>query len=147
MLSTLLDSECTFAPKINKGRPSTAGPRSAEKTEGPAFERLYQESAEKQRKLKEKLDEQHAQLSFRPELTKKALALKTSDKGPIHESLYQKAQELRKKLQERQEAAAREHDFKPHLTKKAKEMKRPGTAADRLYDPDWVRARRAEERK
>ena len=31
--------------------------------------------------------------------------------------------------------------FKPELSQKAKRLSRPGTASDRLYDPDWVKKR------
>lgn len=37
--------------------------------------------------------------------------------------------------------------FAPTVTKKAAALHRPGSAAERLYNPDWVRARKAEERK
>lgn len=37
--------------------------------------------------------------------------------------------------------------FAPTVTKKAAALHRPGSAAERLYNPEWVRSRKAEERK
>ena len=55
--------------------------------------------------------------------------------------------ELRKKAEERASAGGTEGcTFAPSLSSKAKQLTRPGTAADRLYDPDWVKKRNSADR-
>lgn len=66
---------------------------------------------------------------------------------PVEHRLYDQAQELRRRQEERSKAGGTEGcTFAPHLTARAKGLSRPGTASDRLYDPEWVRKRAAPER-
>jgi hypothetical protein len=56
--------------------------------------------------------------------------------------------ELERKLAERRAVAGLEAcTFSPQLTKRGQAVKRPGSAVDRLYRPDWIKERKREERK
>lgn len=126
--------------------------RSPGGSEQPAFERLYHLSQERERARAEREAAALAAFPFAPAVTAKAIALKRAERekgSPVspHESLYARGKAQLAKMREYVEAHAADGcTFAPEVTKKAAALQRAGSAAERLYNPDWVRRRKAEER-
>jgi hypothetical protein len=174
MLSKLLDVECTFRPKTNAGKRRSTLPAAPDAVPSPVHERLYVKAKEIEYKRQEKSRALGDEFTFAPTLTKAAIKLKEAEKAEgksIYSTLYEKVRAtmstlfvegrgmnvLRAQLQAKDQAQRLEVKskelalegctFSPAITGKAKKISRPGTAASRLYDPEWVKARHSLGRK
>jgi len=138
----LVDAECTFAPRINRSRPSTAAAASVPVDTSPAYERLYARASERERKIADKAGRLDESYTFSPQLSARARALRDADARSgvkAHETLYSKAKEREARIAAlREELDKKDCTFAPVITAKGHSVKRPGSAVDRLYRPEWV---------
>lgn len=85
-------------------------------------------------------EEEEAKLKasfFKPTLTKNTqkIVSKNKSSSDLHEKLYKESQELKKKKETESQALLKEIcSFKPAVDKKSQELKREGTATQRLYE-------------
>lgn len=157
LLMQLVDAECTFRPAINRSKASldaAAGGgamASSPADTSPAYERLFARASEHKRKLEEAASRLDESCTFSPQVSHRARQLRHEDAvagRSVYQSLYEKGKEREMRLADKREAAALDGcTFSPAITAKGRAAKRPGSAIERLYRPDTVKARNSVEHK